>query len=85
MEKSADYFKFSAEGLSGNPKTIKFALSGELKLQFCPNYVQVLPKSLIKSYQHVFIKKSLSDKLHIFLSENFGVKINALFPQIFLG
>ena len=34
MEKSADYLKFSAEGLSGNAKTITFALSGELTLQF---------------------------------------------------
>ena len=48
MEKSADDLKFSAEGLSGNAKTIKFALSGELTLQFLHNYVQILPKSLIK-------------------------------------
>ena len=52
MEKSAEYLEFSAEGLSGNTKTIQFALSGELTVQFCPNYVQVLPKSLIKTYQH---------------------------------
>ena len=48
MEKSADDLEFSAEGLSGNAKTIKFALSGELTLQFLHNYVQLLPKSLIK-------------------------------------
>ena len=32
MEKSADDLEFSAEGLSGNAKMIKFALSGELTL-----------------------------------------------------
>ena len=37
MEKSADYL---------------FVLSGQLTLQFPPNYVQVLHKSFIKPYQH---------------------------------
>ena len=62
MEKSADDLKFSAEGLSGNAKTIKFALSGELTLQFLPNYVYVLPKSLIKNMKtlHVFIENYLT-------------------------
>ena len=49
MEKSADDLEFAVERFSGNAKIIKFALSGELTLQFLPNYVYVLPKSLIKN------------------------------------
>ena len=50
MEKYADDLEFSAEGLSEYAKlSIKFELSGELTLQFLPNYVYVLPKSLIKN------------------------------------
>ena len=48
MEKSADDLEFSAEGLSGNAKTVKFARLEEPALQFVTVYVQVLLKSQIK-------------------------------------
>ena len=62
MEKSADDLEFSAEGLSGNAKIIKFSLPGELTLHFLPNYVYVLPNSLIKNMKtlHVFIENYLT-------------------------
>ena len=53
MEKSADYLEFSAEGLSGNAETIKFALSGELTLQFIRYYVFELQKSVIKKHINI--------------------------------
>ena len=49
MEKSADDLEFSAEGLSGNAKTIKFALLEEPALQFLTIYVQLLLKSQINT------------------------------------
>ena len=52
MEKSADDLEFSAEGLSGNAKTIKFALLEEPELQFVTIHVQVLLKSQNKTYKH---------------------------------
>ena len=88
MEKSADDLEFSAEGLSGNAETIKFALSGELTLQFLPNYVQVLPKSFIKPYQHCMFSLKIPFRHNIlviliiyalFSQKKIGVKINAVF------
>ena len=93
MEKSADDLEFSAEGLSRNAKTIKFALSGELTLQFLPNYVQVLLTSFIKTYRHCMFSLKIPFRhnilrmliIYALLTRNVGFKINALFPQICLG
>ena len=96
MEKSTDYLEFSTEGLSGNTTTIKFALSGEFTLQFHPDYVQTLPKSLIKTYQHIntvcFHKKSLQtnffcdfDNLCTFWRKILASRLTQFFSQIFFG
>ena len=54
MEKSADDLEFSAEGLYGNAKTIKFALLEEPALQFVTIYVQVLLNSQMKKCLQAF-------------------------------
>ena len=92
LQESADNFEFSAERLSENAKSIKITLFAELLTAISPIYVQSLLNLSIKTLKHTICSTKMPHwhqilvifMIYAILSQNYAVRIYALFPQISL-
>ena len=85
-------FKFSAERLSENAKTINITLFAELLTAISPIFVQSLLNLSIKTLKHTIFSTKMPHwhqilgifMIYAILSQNFAIRIYALFLQIAL-